>query len=285
LSMPARAGSRFRGNRCLMIDVFLPRYRRTRQGWLDDSQCALSINAHVIETDHWSRSGPSASDGPSCRQQAAFRRLFTGLHVQQKRQFPRQDPHPAMSIGLRPQAPSQSLLRFLRDLVRHDIPLPGHHGGMNGLRQFSTRRPRVALRAAALCSVSMLPCSQLRFSSPVRASACFATSVPRRDCTENGELNGPRRQKSWQERLWGMASRRAGVFKTEDIPESDEDSNFVFSRHRTLTAKAALEPRLRCTEVDEHGEPVITDGEYKKTELIAKVRDHFLLATKLRQLG
>jgi len=69
-----------------------------------------------------------------------------------------------------------------------------------------------------------------------------------------------------------MASRSGGALKADDLPDHDEDSNFVFSRRRTLTAKAALEPRLRCTEVDEHGEPVITDGEYKKSELIAKVR-------------
>ena len=36
-------------------------------------------------------------------------------------------------------------------------------------------------------------------------------------------------------------------------------------------AKAATEPRLRCTEVDENGEVILMDGEFKKTELIAKV--------------
>ena len=37
-------------------------------------------------------------------------------------------------------------------------------------------------------------------------------------------------------------------------------------------AKAALEPVLRCTEVDEKGEAILTDGAFKKSELIAKVR-------------
>lgn len=37
-------------------------------------------------------------------------------------------------------------------------------------------------------------------------------------------------------------------------------------------AKAAMDPRLRCTEVDENGNVVMVDGELKKSELIAKVR-------------
>jgi magnesium transporter len=38
-----------------------------------------------------------------------------------------------------------------------------------------------------------------------------------------------------------------------------------------MAAKAASEPRLRCTEVDENGNVILVDGEFKKTELIAKV--------------
>jgi magnesium transporter len=43
----------------------------------------------------------------------------------------------------------------------------------------------------------------------------------------------------------------------------------MFTNRRAL---AALEPRLRCTEVDENGNVILVDGEFKKTELIAKVR-------------
>ncbi len=45
----------------------------------------------------------------------------------------------------------------------------------------------------------------------------------------------------------------------------------MFNSRRTQSAKAALEPRLRCTEVNEDGEVILVDGEFKKTELIAKV--------------
>ncbi|KAJ5010276.1 Mitochondrial inner membrane magnesium transporter [Colletotrichum sp. SAR 10_99] len=55
----------------------------------------------------------------------------------------------------------------------------------------------------------------------------------------------------------------------------------MFNNRRILAAKAALEPRLRCTEVDETGEVILVDGEFKKTELIAK---YGLLPRDLRKI-
>lgn len=45
----------------------------------------------------------------------------------------------------------------------------------------------------------------------------------------------------------------------------------MFNTRRQLSKKAASEPRLRCTEVDENGNVILVDGEFKKSELIAKV--------------
>lgn len=78
----------------------------------------------------------------------------------------------------------------------------------------------------------------------------------------------------WQEKLWGSTVRAGSKpLQPDDLPshENDHDST-VFSSRRTMAAKAALEPRLRCTEVDENGEVILVDGEFKKTELIQKVR-------------
>jgi magnesium transporter len=63
------------------------------------------------------------------------------------------------------------------------------------------------------------------------------------------------------------------ALKPDDLPNHDEfgDNSSIFNNRRTLAAKAASEPRLRCTEVDEHGNVILVDGEFKKTELIAKV--------------
>jgi magnesium transporter len=82
---------------------------------------------------------------------------------------------------------------------------------------------------------------------------------------------------SWQERIFGSqasrsaskAAARAAKFSQEDMP--GQGPGHIFSASRTQAAKAALEPRLRCTEVDENGEVIMVDGEFKKSELIAKV--------------
>lgn len=52
--------------------------------------------------------------------------------------------------------------------------------------------------------------------------------------------------------------------------KSEDEDDSIFPQ-RLLTAKAGLDPRLRCTEVDEDGKVVMVDGEFKKSELIAKV--------------
>lgn len=56
----------------------------------------------------------------------------------------------------------------------------------------------------------------------------------------------------------------------DDILSMEEQAGSIFPR-RALTAKAALDPRLRCTEVDGNGDVIMVDGELKKSELIAKV--------------
>ncbi|CAK7266882.1 magnesium ion transporter [Sporothrix epigloea] len=81
----------------------------------------------------------------------------------------------------------------------------------------------------------------------------------------------------------GHPSRRASLLPG-DLPDPDTGAEFasvMFNARRLQTAKAALEPRLRCTEVDEYGEVILVDGEFKKTELIAK---YGLLPRDLRKI-
>lgn len=72
-----------------------------------------------------------------------------------------------------------------------------------------------------------------------------------------------------------MAKKGSKPLKPDDLPTHDEfdPSASMFTNRRSLAAKAASEPRLRCTEVDENGQVILVDGEFKKTELIAKVRN------------
>lgn len=86
---------------------------------------------------------------------------------------------------------------------------------------------------------------------------------------------------TWRERIFGQPVRRESQpLEPDDLPggPSDAEHNSMFNGRRQLRQKAALEPRLRCTEVDEHGNAVLVDGEFKKSELIARVRDILVLA-------
>lgn len=102
----------------------------------------------------------------------------------------------------------------------------------------------------------------------------FFTTTSARQYACDDDSSTPRR--TWKDRLWGIGGRGvAKPLKPNDLPFHDDgEAGSMFNNRRILTAKAALEPRLRCTEVDENGEVILVDGEFKKTELIAKVRLH-----------
>lgn len=78
---------------------------------------------------------------------------------------------------------------------------------------------------------------------------------------------------TWREILWGCGAKKKGKpLEPNDLPDVEGgENNSMFSSRRQLSQKAALEPRLRCTEVDEHGNVILVDGEFKKSELIARV--------------
>jgi magnesium transporter len=100
-----------------------------------------------------------------------------------------------------------------------------------------------------------------------------AGSAPRRYASSGKTPLEDGNKPVWQEWLFGPDPKK----KTEPLKEGDirvrleEESGSIFQR-RSSTAKAPLDPRLRCTEVDGSGKVVVVDGELKKSELIAKVR-------------
>ncbi|EHA46242.1 magnesium ion transporter [Pyricularia oryzae] len=88
---------------------------------------------------------------------------------------------------------------------------------------------------------------------------------------------------TWQEKLgWGgvksLGSDMGGPGSSDDC---GPDNNFTFGSRRAQLMRAPMDPRLRCTEVDENGEVILVDGEYKKSELIAK---YGLLPRDLRKI-
>ncbi|GAO18328.1 hypothetical protein UVI_02032830 [Ustilaginoidea virens] len=148
--------------------------------------------------------------------------------------------------------PSRAALRFLQ-VVSH-VAFAAHG------RCPRHARPRLPVR-----------CPQARnappSANPTRLTFCAAAAgkkpVKRKESSEP----------TWQERLWGTGAKKgAKPLKPDDLRGHDDFQNgsSMFTSRRVLSAKAALEPRLRCTEVDENGKVILVDGEFKKTELIAK---------------
>ncbi|ODA78582.1 hypothetical protein RJ55_05964 [Drechmeria coniospora] len=142
-----------------------------------------------------------------------------------------------MQPALRPPAPSRSLLRFLRSQTEAAFSDPDLAGA---------KTPRLRL---AFCTTAAL----------------------RKPETDRLKAAG---EPTWQERLWGSTVKKgAKLLKPDDLPSHenfDNSGSSMFNSRRVMAAKAMLEPRLRCTEVDEDGKVILVDGEFKKTELIAK---------------
>ncbi|KAL0937552.1 inner membrane magnesium transporter [Colletotrichum truncatum] len=211
-----------------------------------------------------------------------------------------------MSPTLRTPVPSTSLLRFLRSQTETSFTFgQGHHCA--ALRSsharpvsqnphcFARRPVRTGTRsisttaAATTCKrpglLRTLPLYPESVTSRVGRKcspdvAFFSTTCTRRDACDDGS---PVPRRTWKERLWGIRGRGgAKPLQPNDLPVHDDgEGGSMFNNRRILTAKAALEPRLRCTEVDENGEVILVDGEFKKTELIAK---YGLLPRDLRKI-
>lgn len=144
-------------------------------------------------------------------------------------------------------------------------------------RRLSTSKPRrsdvsdVALHSAVLDLESILPKSLKRLRPIGTRLLDSNNAVASRRCRSTNEPGEEERRKTtWQQRLWGPNSVKPD-FRSRTTTEDFDTSIFTTSM-TARRAKAALEPVLRCTEVDEKGEAILTDGAFKKSELIAKVR-------------
>lgn len=199
------------------------------------------------------------------------------------------------SAGLRPPVPSRSLLRFLRSqtevscfsnahsslastkpLPRRRTQSPTCFAGRRDSRALSTcsrlRRTGATKLQTPVIDSQQLRLGRLEIRNGLRTNkAAFGTTAALLQPI-NADTTKP--APTWQERLWGISARKgAKPLKPDDLPSHDEldHSSSMFNNRRILTAKASLEPRLRCTEVDETGNVILVDGEFKKSELIAKV--------------
>jgi magnesium transporter len=81
--------------------------------------------------------------------------------------------------------------------------------------------------------------------------------------------------RGWLRHLWGRKQKMPKPLKSDDLPLGsfleDGGETPTFSLGRNMSPKSANEAKLRCTEFDENGNVVLVNGEFKKSELIAKV--------------
>ncbi|KAG5974350.1 magnesium ion transporter [Claviceps digitariae] len=192
--------------------------------------------------------------------------------------------------------PSRTLLRFLKS--QSDAAFSAHGGSHRSSVMYGTS---VCRRARATYSVNGVKTRSFITKAPPRPipiCSGFSARQHHQPMTARQRLSLPapkplgeahyfhttttarkqpesksKQNLTWQERLWGSGAKKGSKpLKPRDLPAHDdfEHTSSMFTSRRVLSAKAALEPRLRCTEVNENGKVILVDGEFKKTELIAK---------------
>ena len=198
-------------------------------------------------------------------------------------------------------APSSSLLQFLKSQSEEVCYFtPNHSPTLR--RRFQSQVPR---KASYYTHIDRLPPSARRFSTNRRCCATveppilstdFPRIAPRPEVTNQfstGTASSPstlgpnvsqdsatnRRYASTDsrpllKRLWYLNREKPdSALKPNDLPPLpsflDDGAGTTLGRSK---GKAANELKLRCTEINEKGEVTLVNGEFKKSELIAKVR-------------
>lgn len=194
-------------------------------------------------------------------------------------------------------APSSTLLRFLKSQSENlcfftSNAKPGTSScytaqGLMGTprrhharsRSLSTTFQREATVEASLINIDILWLLSKRkcASSSPSTSAVQSSSSLYNSRARNYLRYASTSTQPWLSRLWGF-KRRGGQtsLKPDDLPpltgfldEGAETS--MFNLGRSMAGKASNELKLRCTEFDENGNVTLVNGEFKKSELIAKV--------------
>lgn len=203
-----------------------------------------------------------------------------------------------MRATLRAPAPSTALLKFLksqsesvcffnpnlRPAFTFDHAAPRDtHTSRPYTRRISSSATRVRDEPALKCTTLqsgppfldfLFPRASSRSISPQSRSTDSSRKFRRQDWDISGSRHASTDRRRWWQ-IWGGRSLRGGQpLHPDDLPNgsyNDERSDSMFSLGRRISAKAAAQPKLRCTELDENGNIILTSGEFKKSELIQKV--------------
>ncbi|GIK06232.1 magnesium ion transporter [Aspergillus viridinutans] len=210
------------------------------------------------------------------------------------------------SSHLKPSAPSATLLRFLRS--QSDFL------SVNSSTCARSPRSKPYVHRILPCNASSTASSTWTCTASAPRRTALQTSIVRIPTL------AARSHSSWRPRIWlctGQAGRSSPIFPFSNAPYSrsvstksrpllrrlldlrrsktsadkhnrsggpaliDDGTEGGFNIGRGLAAKATNEPRLRCTEFDKNGDVTLVNGEFKKSELIAK---YGLLPRDLRKI-
>jgi magnesium transporter len=209
-----------------------------------------------------------------------------------------------MRSTLHPPAPSSTLLKFLKSQSEgicffSPNPRPGFifdHAAPRGpplrssivkfpskssARCLSTTPQRRATVEAGFVNLDFLWPRDANKALQPKSPQCRSTIRIKKPSYEN--LLPAYRASStgwhdWRQRVWGRKKKGHQPLQPDDLPDSfyprEDGGDSMFSLGRHISSKAAAQPKLRCTELDENGNVVLASGEFKKTELIAKVQHH-----------
>jgi magnesium transporter len=193
-------------------------------------------------------------------------------------------------------APSPSVLSFLRTQIATSFELQGAPGSALRKQQFGTTartrwRQTTTARGGRLNGQQTPTVSGYSSLAPQKClvkqrsqrsafaisladlrdlrSSSYAKSLPFVPCrTFSATRTNP---------VWNMFSsarkrRLAQIQPPGPPPEDGQQTSAGFGSSLGRISRPANELKMRCTELDEHGNVTLVSGEFKKSELIAKVR-------------
>jgi magnesium transporter len=196
-------------------------------------------------------------------------------------------------------APSPSVLNFLRSQVRNAFESPvaqctglkrqqrgygANNKGQWSIAHATTREAHSFRGTARLESRTVVaPKCCLSHKSPLPASApTFTCRSASQSALQSCAASSPRMfstsrtNNGWNifksERIRRLAQLSPPRPPPEDSSQGSSSSGFGSSLGRIM--RPANELKMRCTELDEHGNVTLVSGEFKKSELIAKVRSY-----------
>ncbi|KAF3491409.1 inner membrane magnesium transporter mrs2 [Arthroderma uncinatum] len=193
-------------------------------------------------------------------------------------------------------APSSNLLRYLRCQFDHSQVRPkvsnprrwSSNQACPGPLQSSWSSQSSNAVYATRCQPSLVKSSLISWSSTLRRRPLYANRY------QFQGTNGVRsfsittiKCRHFLRRLLGFSRTNASSqLKPDDLPATtsnfdDGNESNPFNVGRNLALKVSNEPRLRCTEFDGVGNVTLVNGEFKKSELIAK---YGLLPRDLRKI-